>query len=94
MKTLAYKRTCNCTCKRSICSWWFPIRLFKRSSSRSLFINGATEEHFEQIAAYEASVMKDMDAYIGLRSGDNINEQADVPSERMKVHGQTVGKSS
>ena len=53
---------------------------------------GATEEHFEQIAAYEASVMKDMDAYIGLRSGDNINEQADVPSERMKVHGQTVGK--
>lgn len=55
---------------------------------------GATEEHFEQIAAYEASVMKDMDAYIGLRSGDNINEQADVPSERMKVHGQTVGKSS
>ena len=39
---------------------------------------GATEEHFEQIAAYEANVMKDMDAYIGLRSGDNINEQADV----------------
>ena len=29
---------------------------------------GATEEHFEQIGAYEASVMKDMDAYIGLRS--------------------------
>ena len=58
---------------------------------RSLLM-GATEEHFEQIAAYEASVMKDMDAYIGLRSGDNINEQADVPSERMKVHGQTVGK--
>ena len=55
---------------------------------------GATEEHFEQIAAYEASVMKDMDAYIGLRSGDNINEQADVPSERMQIHGQTVGKSS
>ena len=53
---------------------------------------GATEEHFEQIAAYEASVMKDMDAYIGLRSGDNINEQADVPSERMQIHGQTVGK--
>ena len=53
---------------------------------------GATEEHFEQIATYEANVMKDMDAYIGLRSGDNINEQADVPSERMQIHGQTVGK--
>ena len=73
--------------------WWFPIRLFKDHQVDRSLLMGATEEHFEQIA-YEASVMKDMDAYIGLRSGDNINEQADVPSERMKVHGQTVGKSS
>ena len=94
IENFGLKRTCNCTCKRSICDWWFPIRLFKRSSSDRSLLMGATEEHFEQIVAYEASVMKDMDAYIGLRSGDNINEQADVPSERMKVHGQTVGKSS
>ncbi|KAA0793116.1 aminopeptidase [Bacillus sp. BB56-3] len=78
--------------KEAYAAGGFPfVSLKDHQVDRSLLM-GATEEHFEQIAAYEASVMKDMDAYIGLRSGDNINEQADVPSERMKVHGQTVGK--
>ncbi len=26
--------------KEAYADWWFPIRFFKRSSSRSLFING------------------------------------------------------
>jgi aminopeptidase len=53
---------------------------------------GATEEHFSLLADFEANVMKNMDAYIGLRSGDNINELADVPSDKMKIQGQTVGQ--
>ncbi len=36
--------------------------------------------------------MEQMDAYIGLRSGDNINEQSDVPDDKMKIHGNTIGK--
>ena len=36
--------------------------------------------------------MKEMDAYIGLRAGDNINEQSDVPADKMAIHGQTIGK--
>ncbi|MBM7649651.1 aminopeptidase [Bacillus ectoiniformans] len=53
---------------------------------------GAKEEAYEMMAAFEANVMKEMDAYIGLRSGDNINEHADVPDEKMKIHGNTIGK--
>ncbi len=68
--------------KEAYAAGGFPfVSLKDHQVDRSLLM-GATEEHFEQIAAYEASVMKDMDAYIGLRSGDNINEQADVPSEK------------
>ena len=51
---------------------------------------GATEEHFQQLANYESNVMKDMDAYIGLRSGDNINELVDVPEEKTNVYNKTV----
>lgn len=70
----------------------FPFVSLKDQQVDRALLLGATEEHFEQIAAFEANVMKEMDAYIGLRSGDNINEQADVPSEKMKIQGKTVGK--
>src|SRR5690606_23245 len=47
---------------------------------------------FDLMADFEANVMKEMDAYIGLRAGDNINEHADVPAEKIKIQGNTVGK--
>ncbi|WP_369902253.1 aminopeptidase [Bacillus manliponensis] len=78
--------------KEAYAAGGYPFVLLKDHIVDRSLMMGATEEHFEQIAAYEASVMKDMDAYIGLRSGDNVNEQSDVPSERMKVYGNTVGK--
>ncbi|QFT90230.1 Aminopeptidase PepS [Bacillus sp. THAF10] len=58
---------------------------------RSLLL-GAQEEQFNMIADFEANVMSKMDAYIGLRSGDNINELSDVPDEKQKIQGSTVGK--
>ncbi len=58
---------------------------------RSLLL-GAQEKQFNLMAEFEANVMKEMDAYIGLRAGDNINELADVPAEKMKLHGNTIGK--
>lgn len=78
--------------KEAYAAGGYPFVLLKDHGVDRSLMMGATEEHFEQIAAYEASVMKNMDAYIGLRSGDNVNEQSDVPSDRMKVYGNTVGK--
>lgn len=78
--------------KEAYAAGGYPFVLLKDHGVDRSLMMGATEEHFEQIAAYEASVMKNMDAYIGLRSGDNVNEQSDVPSERMKVYGNTIGK--
>ena len=50
--------------KEAYAAGGFPfVSLKDHQVDRSLLM-GATEEHFEQIAAYEASVMKDMDAYI------------------------------
>jgi aminopeptidase len=44
------------------------------------------------MAEFEANVMKEMNAYIGLRSGSNIFEQSDVPADKMKIQGNTIGK--
>lgn len=57
---------------------------------RSILL-GATEEQQQLTAKFEANVMKDMDAYIGLRAGDNINELSDVPDSQMTLHQKTVG---
>lgn len=58
---------------------------------RSLLM-GATDEHYSKIAEYEANVMKDMDAYIGLRAGDNAMELSDVPAEKMQIQGRNLMK--
>ncbi|MFD2640258.1 aminopeptidase [Piscibacillus salipiscarius] len=58
---------------------------------RSL-LKGAKEEQLKAWEKYEATVMEDMDAYIAIRSGDNINELSDVPNENNKLFGQTVGR--
>ncbi|MYL34082.1 aminopeptidase [Pontibacillus yanchengensis] len=52
----------------------------------------ANEEQLHIWAEHEASLMKQMDAYIAIRSGDNISELADVPSENMKQYNQIVGQ--
>jgi aminopeptidase len=59
------------------------------SIDRSLILN-TTEEHMEQIGNHEAHLMKDMDAYIGIRSGDNISELSDVPSEKISLFQKNV----
>ncbi|MCM3786993.1 aminopeptidase [Domibacillus indicus] len=70
---------------------WPYVLLKDHRVDRSLLM-GAQEGQFDLMADFEANVMKEMDAYIGLRAGDNINEHADVPAEKMKIHGNTIGK--
>lgn len=67
------------------------VSLKDNDVNRSLLL-GANEEQYSMMAEFEANVMSKMDAYIGLRAGDNINELADVPAEKMKIEGSTIGK--
>lgn len=47
---------------------------------------GATEEQIQLWAQYDLKRMEKMDAYIGIRAGENVNELSDVPSEKMKLY--------
>lgn len=70
----------------------YPFVSLKDNDVNRALLLGAQEEQYEMLASFEANVMSQMDAYIGLRAGDNINEHADVPAEKMKIEGATVGK--
>lgn len=60
------------------------VQLHNHSIMREL-IKGATAEHMDKVAEFDKARMEQMDAYIGVRSGDNISELADVPSEQMNL---------
>ncbi|GEL77190.1 aminopeptidase [Tenuibacillus multivorans] len=67
------------------------VELKDQKIMRSL-LKGANEEQLKAWQKYESTVMEEMDAYIAVRSGDNINEHADVPGDKSKLYGQTVGQ--
>ncbi|NOV02986.1 aminopeptidase [Paenibacillus planticolens] len=53
--------------------------------TRSLQMKG-TQEQFSQWSDFELARMKQMDAYVAVRSGDNITESSDVPDEQMRLY--------
>lgn len=86
------KELVNALVKATYEAGGYPFVSIKNAEVDRALLLGATEEHFAMIAEFEANVMKNMDAYIGLRSGDNSNELSDVPADKMKIQGQTIGK--
>jgi aminopeptidase len=57
--------------------------------SREMLL-GATEAQAADIRDLELARMKKMQAYIALRGADNMNENSDVPSDRMKMYSKIV----
>jgi aminopeptidase len=53
---------------------------------------GAAGEQLKMIAGWEAARMRSMDAYLGIRAGDNSSELADVPQHLMQLFQQNWSK--
>ncbi|RNC29637.1 MAG: Aminopeptidase PepS [Candidatus Dichloromethanomonas elyunquensis] len=49
-------------------------------------LKGLSAEQAQAMAVWDVARMRDMQAYIGIRAGENINELADVPSENMRIY--------
>ncbi|MDR1262173.1 MAG: aminopeptidase [Oscillospiraceae bacterium] len=67
------------------------VWLNEPSVQRELLMN-ATDDQFTKMAELDAAVMSSMQAYIGIRSGDNGYEMADVSDERMSAYSRLYGK--
>ena len=51
---------------------------------------GITEQQAKDVRDLEMFRMKKMQAYIAIRGADNMNENADVPSDRMKLYSRVI----
>lgn len=49
-------------------------------------LKGLTIEQADAMARWDRARMAEMQAYIGIRAGDNVNEWADIPSEKLGIY--------
>ncbi|MBQ9734414.1 MAG: aminopeptidase [Clostridia bacterium] len=63
------------------------VELYDNRITRELMI-GQDEELVKMRAKYDAYRMQEMDAYIGVRGGENCNELSDVPEKSVKAEGE------
>ncbi len=60
------------------------VEIYDNRVTRQLML-GNSQEYAELKAKYDAYRMAEMDAYIGIRGGENCNELADVPEDKMQI---------
>ncbi|HSP41585.1 MAG TPA: aminopeptidase, partial [Luteolibacter sp.] len=60
------------------------LRVHQGRLNREMLI-GAEDAQYSVIAKHLLAEMKDMDAYIAIRGGNNIAENSDVPVEKMRL---------
>lgn len=49
-------------------------------------LKGISQEQAQAMAEWDLARMKEMQAYVGIRAGENASEFADVPAEKMKIY--------
>ncbi len=66
----------------------FPfVEYYDNRITRAL-LKGQTEEMAKLRARIDGARMSEMDAYIGIRGGENCNEFSDVPENKMKIESE------
>lgn len=65
-----------------------PFLSLKNNRLQRSLLRGATEQQMKIIGQWEARLMQDMDAYIGIRASENISELSDVGTQQMQAYQQ------
>lgn len=65
------------------------VQLVDPQINRELLMN-VNETQLGIMSESEVAFMKQMDCYIGVRSGDNINELSDVADEKLSLHSRLL----
>ncbi len=60
------------------------IRIHQNRITREM-LKGAEDRQYEILTKHLLAEMKEMDAYIAIRGGNNIAENSDVPADRMRL---------
>lgn len=63
-----------------------PFLTLKDNEMQRVLLTKCSEDQIKSMASYELARMRDMQAYIGIRSGENISELSAVPPEKMRIY--------
>jgi aminopeptidase len=63
-----------------------PYLSLSQSALQRELLLGLEAEQARDMARWDSARMRDMQAYIGVRAGENINELSDVPGEKMRLY--------
>lgn len=69
-----------------------PYLTIKNNELLRVLLSECTREQLEEMASFEIARMKEMQAYIGLRAGENVSELGAVPSEKMSMYNKYYSK--
>ena len=70
----------------------YPYVHLRNNNILRALISETDDKHLEVWTDVDSSLMAQMDAYIGIRGGDNSSEMSDVPSEKMEIYSSIYGK--
>ena len=63
-----------------------PLVTLKNKEVDRELLMSCSKEQLDLMTKYESSRMNDMDAYIGIRAGNNTAETSDVPSDNLSLY--------
>lgn len=69
-----------------------PYLTVKNPELQRVLLEECTVAQMEETAAFEIARMKKMQAYIGLRTGENVSEMSAVLSDKMKIYMEKYSK--
>lgn len=71
----------------------YPFVQLRDSSVTRAIIGGASKESIELMSKYDSFIMQEMDAYIGIRGGDNCFELCDVDGAKNALYQNIYSKT-
>lgn len=69
-----------------------PLVNLKSPKVERALAMGYTREQLDLMAKYDSLRMRDCQAYIGVRAGNNSQESSDVPGEKLTLYGKHYGQ--
>lgn len=69
-----------------------PVVSLRNNAVIRAQLRSATEAQLRVQAALELNQMKSVQAYIGIRASENVNELSDVPGDKMRMYQDIVAK--
>ena len=69
-----------------------PFLTIKNHELLRVLLSECSAEQMEETASFEIARMKQMQAYIGIRAGNNVSEMGAVPPEKMKIYMECYSK--